>query len=33
MPQDFIKSKRGKDIIVHDGFLYHFESKNDKKTI
>lgn len=29
---DFIKSERGKNILVHDCFLYRFESKNYKKN-
>uniref|UniRef100_A0A2S2NTJ8 FLYWCH-type zinc finger-containing protein 1 n=1 Tax=Schizaphis graminum TaxID=13262 RepID=A0A2S2NTJ8_SCHGA len=33
MPLHFIKSEKGKDVLVHDGFLYRFESKKDKKTI
>jgi len=33
MPLDFIKSERGKNILMLDGFLYRFKSKNDKKTI
>lgn len=33
MPLNFVKSERGKYMLVHDGFLYRFESKNDKKTI
>lgn len=33
MPLNFVKSERGKDMLVHDGFLYRFESKNDKKKL
>lgn len=33
MPLDFIKSERGRNMLVHDGYVYRFESQNNKKTM
>jgi len=33
MPLKYIKSERGANILVHEGFIYHFEKNGVQKKI